>query len=424
MNIEETLLNDLKWRGLLHTITPDVDLRKPMTVYLGVDPTAASLHIGSLLPVICLNKFIAHGHKVILLMGDGTAMIGDPSGKKSERPMLSNESVDINKNSIEAQLKRLVPGATIKYNSEWLQGLSYMGFLRTVGKHISVNYMRAKDSVRAREEAGISYAEFSYMLLQAYDFLHLWENHGCALQLGGSDQWGNITCGIELIKRKAQGEAHGLTFPLLVGSNGEKFGKTASGAVWLDPIMTSPYHFHQFWLNTGDDVVIQYLKYFTTLPQEHIQNIEELMGTYASERVAQKTLADAVTRLVHGEAALLRTNQLRELLFGNGGDLSSITQEEMSTLFDSDIQRGPVELPETGIRLTDLCEQLGVYNSKGEARRAIEGGGLYLNGLRVENPVCSIHRSDLLHDKHIILRKGKKEYFVVTLDPVAAVVVK
>jgi len=409
------LEEELKWRGFLHTVTPDLDLNAKHTVYLGIDPTARSLHIGSLLPIMCLNKFVEHGHNVVLLIGNGTAMIGDPSGKKNERSMLSNDDIASNIAGIEGQLKRLVPNATVMYNADWLKDMTILGFLRSVGKHFSLNYMRAKESVRSREEAGISFTEFSYMLLQAYDFFHLWKHHGCTLQMGGSDQWGNITCGIELIKRESGESAHGLTFPLLVGPNGEKFGKSANGAVWLDGSMTSPYHFHQFWLNVEDSVVIQYLKYFTSLTEESINNIERSLADYADKRIAQTTLADAVTRFVHGEQEVIRVNQVRELLFGDGGDMSALTESEITSLLGS-LQVSHPAIAESGMKLTELLQSLSLYGSRGAARRAVEGGGIYMNGSRIEDPNATIARSQLLHGKYLIFRRGKKDYSLVVFD--------
>lgn len=409
------LEEELKWRGFLHTVTPDLDLNAKHTVYLGIDPTARSLHIGSLLPIMCLNKFVEHGHNVVLLIGNGTAMIGDPSGKKNERSMLSNDDIASNIAGIEGQLKRLVPNATVMYNADWLKDMTILGFLRSVGKHFSLNYMRAKESVRSREEAGISFTEFSYMLLQAYDFFHLWKHHGCTLQMGGSDQWGNITCGIELIKRESGESAHGLTFPLLVGPNGEKFGKSANGAVWLDGSMTSPYHFHQFWLNVEDSVVIQYLKYFTSLTEESINNIERSLADYADKRIAQTTLADAVTRFVHGESEVVRVNQMRELLFGDGGSMASLTEQEVVSLLGGLKANGP-DIPEDGLRITELLQSANIFDSRGAARRAIESGGVSMNGLRVTDPNLMVMRSDMLHDKYIIIRRGKKDYSLIAFD--------
>lgn len=414
------LLKDLEWRGLLNARTPDLGhaLAQPegLTLYIGIDPTASSLHVGSLLPIVCLNKFVEHNYNVIVLLGGGTAMIGDPSGKKNERQMLMQETIDANLAGIKEQIARLVPKAVVVNNAEWWHGMSFLGILRSVGKHFSVSYMLAKESVKARMEEGISYTEFSYMLLQSYDFQHLHDKHGCSLQIGGSDQWGNITCGIDLIKKNG-GKAHGMTFPLLTASNGEKFGKSLNGTVWLDPARTSPYHFHQFWLNTDDKDVIQYLKFFTTLPEEHITNMEGLMATYAKERVAQKTLADAVTRLVHGEAAVVRANQIRDLLFGKGGDLSSLTKEEIDNLFDGSIQKGPIPLPDTGLRAIDIFERLSIFDSRGQAKRAMEGGGVYLNGSQLTDVGKVITAADLLHERYIVLRKGKKDYTLVVVEP-------
>jgi tyrosyl-tRNA synthetase len=412
---KSALMTELEWRGLVHTITPEADLSEQQVVYIGIDPTATSLHVGSLLPIMCMNKFIDHGHKVILLIGNGTAMIGDPSGKKNERSMLENVVVNDNMEKLELQLKSLVPYATVVRNAAWLAEFSILGFLRQVGKHFSLNYMRAKESVRSREEAGISFTEFSYMLLQAYDFLHLWEEHGCTMQIGGSDQWGNITCGIELIKRTHNKNAHGLTFPLLTGSNGEKFGKSAHGTVWLDKNRTSPYHFHQFWLNVEDKDVIQYLKYFTTLSQDAIQNIEDNLSEYSDKRIAQNTLADAVTRFVHGDLEVLRINQVRELLFGEGGDMSSLTEKEITDLLGELIVPCGV-LPDSGLRLTELLHSSGLYASKGAARRVIESGGIYVNGERSKD--VTIMQSNLLHDRYLVVRKGKKDYSLLLFEPI------
>ncbi len=417
MTVEETLLHDLTWRGLVHDTTQGLDLRKPTTVYLGVDPTATSLHVGSLLPIVCLNKFIEHGHKVIVLIGDGTAMIGDPSGKRNERPMLSNETIMDNAAGIKAQIQKLVPQATILHNSEWLRNVTVLGFLRTVGKNFSLGYMMGKDSVRSREE-GISYTEFSYMLLQAYDFAYLNEHHQCTIQMGGSDQWGNITCGIDLIRKEGGGSAYGFTFPLLVGPNGEKFGKSANGAVWLDPTRTTPYHFHQFWLNVDDKVVIQYLKYFTTLSEEAIKNIEENLHEYASQRIAQKTLADAVTRLVHGEQDVIRVNQIREVLFGGHADLSALTEDEIRSIF-SDIRLSHPAIMEEGMRLTELMGTLGIC-SRSAAKRSIEEGSIYKNGVRVTDPNAVVLPQDLLHGKYIVIRRGKKEHMLIAFDTISS----
>lgn len=260
----------------------------------------------------------------------------------------------------------------------------------------------------------MSYTEFSYMLLQAYDFLHLYKKHGCRLQMGGSDQWGNITCGTDLIKKKG-GKAGGLTFPLLTSASGEKFGKSASGAVWLDPTMTPPYRFHQFWLNVEDEVVIQYLKYFTSLSKENIENIEEHLRQYANKRIAQSTLADAVTRLVHGEGEVLRANQIRELLFGSGGDFSVLKADEIDALFHGLKMEHDV-MPEEGLKMIDFLQWTGLYGSRSDIRRSIDGGGIYMNGGRIEDSSVSVTNNDLIHGKYIIMRKGKKDYTLIAFD--------
>jgi tyrosyl-tRNA synthetase len=403
---------ELEWRGLLHNHSNGLFEDSGVdTVYLGIDPTAASLHVGSLLPIMCLNRFMERGYNGIVLIGGGTAMVGDPSGKRNERPILSLEAIQSNIDAIKLQVERLAPKAKVLNNMDWLQEMSFMGFLRSVGKHFSVNYMRGKDSVKLREEDGMSFTEFSYMLLQAYDFLHLHEHHGCKLQIGGSDQWGNIVCGIDLIK-KNNGTAHGLTIPLLTTSNGEKFGKSVDGNVWLDPNLTSPYRFHQFWLNTTDDDVIKHLKFFTNLSEQNINELEEAMRMDPSQRTPQQALANAITTLVHGEQEAAKANSMRKLLFGGHDELRSLSAGEINGLFDSKVRYRHAQLSGQS-NLTDILWSLNIYDSKSEIKRAVKEGSLSINGDRVNEAAAIIDASSLIHNKYIVVRKGKKNHVLI-----------
>jgi tyrosyl-tRNA synthetase len=423
-----TLFDELSWRGLVSQTT-HADLgvaleRERFTVYCGFDPTAESLHIGSLVPIIGLMHFQRAGHRVIALLGGGTAMIGDPSFKSEERKLLSNEQVARNLAGCEAQLRRFLSDsgdnpAVYVNNGTWLGELRLVDFLRDIGKHFSVNAMIAKDSVRARledREHGISFTEFTYQLLQAYDFLELYDRHGCRLQIGGSDQWGNIVAGMDLTRRMREGAVtFGLTFPLVVKSDGVKFGKTESGNVWLDPARTSPYKFYQFWLNQPDEDVVRYLKYFTFLPRETIEALEAQVRDEPHMRAAQRALAEEVTRLVHGETALAGAVKASRALFG--GELTGLDEATLADVFsEAPSSTLPATVIAEGRALVDVLVEAGVFPSKGEARRLVKSGGLYVNNLRIDVEDTALDRSMLLTDSLAVVRKGKKHYHLLRFE--------
>ena len=422
------ILETLKWRGLFADCTDLEGLTKrlekgPLTLYCGFDPTADSLHVGHLVPLIALRRFQDLGHHPIALAGGATGSIGDPSGKSAERQLLNREQLNHNIAQVKEQLKCLLDfesttnPARLLDNAEWVSGISYLDFLRDIGKHFTVNVMVAKESVRARmedREVGISYTEFSYMLLQAFDFYHLNQSADCGLQIGGSDQWGNITMGIELTRKKSGKQIFGLTLPLITKSDGTKFGKTEAGAIWLDPNRTSVYRFYQFWVRTDDRDVIKYLKYFTFLSQEEIQRLETLHEERPEKREAQKALARAMTDLIHGEAATQEAVRASEILFG--GDLEGISEQTFSDVLGEvpTVTASKVELEEDGLPLVEGLVMAGLAPSKGQARKDIQGGGANLNNQREQDPQRMITREDLLFNKHILLRKGKKHYAVIT----------
>jgi tyrosyl-tRNA synthetase len=412
-----TLLEELEQRGALDDVTNRAALERLLAtpgqpIYIGFDPTADSLHAGSLVPALMLSRFQRAGHRPIVLVGGSTGMIGDPSGRASERPLMTPDMVRANVEAIRAQLARFVTfdgsnPAILVNNYDWTGPVSYLDFLRDVGKHFTVNYMLAKESVRRRledREHGISYAEFSYMLLQAYDFLVLHDQHGCKIQGGGSDQWGNITAGIELIRRIRGQEAFGITFPLLTTASGEKFGKSAGNAIWLDPAKTSPYRFYQYWINTDDRDVARFLKLFTFLS---LEEIAELCAAPAEQRVPQKRLAAEVTRLVHGDEALAQARKASDVLFG--GEVSGLTDHQLSEIF-ADVPSFSVDLS-SPLKLTDAMVRAGAAKSKGEAARLIAGGGVYLNNRRAQTD-AQIRREDLASESMFVLRVGKKNYYL------------
>ncbi len=424
MNIFE----DLQWRGLVSDCTDTEALRQRLaagavTLYCGFDPTADSLHVGSLVPLITLRRFQDAGHIPIAVAGGATGSIGDPSGKTAERQLLTKENIAANVAGVRPQLARLLDftaspnTARLVDNADWTDGISFIGFLRDIGKHFTVNQMVAKESVRARmedREVGISYTEFSYMLLQAFDFYVLCRDQGCDLQIGGSDQWGNITAGIDLIRKKLGKPAFGLTLPLITKADGTKFGKTESGTVWLDPRRTSVYRFYQFWVNADDRDVIRHLKFFTFLGREEIEALEARHAADPGARVAHKALAKAVTDLLHGEAATLEAVRASEILFGGGldgigeGTFGDIVGEVPTKDIEAAKLAGP------GLSLVELFVHAGLAPSKGQARKDLEGGGLYLNNIRVTDVAGSASSADLLFGKHLLLRKGKRNYVVVT----------
>jgi tyrosyl-tRNA synthetase len=419
------LLDEYSWRGMIQDLTRGVDeavQEGPVTAYIGFDPTASSLHVGSLLPIMGLVHLQRAGHHPVAVVGGGTGLIGDPSGKTQERQLLSREQVEENLEGIRSQLERFLDFEGVKNparmvnNLDWLGELRTVEFLRDVGKHFSVNGLLRKEGIRRRledEEGGISYTEFSYVLLQAYDFLVLHDRFDCTVQMGGSDQWGNITAGIDLIRRMKGERAYGVVFPLVTSATGVKFGKTEAGTVWLDPRRTSPYRFFQFWLNTDDQDAVRYLKYFTLLDRSQIQVLEAELREAPHKRGAQRALAREVTRLVHGESGLARAEQATQVLFGGG--LEGLDAEEIADVFaDVPSSQVPREtLAGEGASLLDLLAETGVASSKGDARRSIQGGGVYVNNVRVEDVDRRISMEDALEGEFVVLRKGKKNYRLV-----------
>jgi tyrosyl-tRNA synthetase len=418
-----TLVEELTRRGLVHDSTPGLPDRLaqgPVTGYVGFDPTADSLHVGHLLAVMALAWLQRSGGTPIIVVGGGTGMVGDPSGKRTERPVLSVEQIDHNVACIRAQLERFVSfdganAARVRNNAEWLRPLGLMEFLRDAGKHFTVNYMLAKDSVKGRMEAGISFTEFSYMLIQSYDFWHLWKTERCELQMGGSDQWGNITAGTELISRKEGASAHGLTFPLLTTAAGTKFGKTEGGAVWLDPARTSPYKFFQFWLNTDDRDVERLLRFFTFLSVEEIAALSEELARDPGKRTAQRRLAEDVTARVHGAETVRSVTEASRLLFG-GTDLRAAAPEVLAVLAG---ELATVKLPRAeleGLSVVDALVRAGLATSKSDARRGIQGKGFLVNGEAIAAPERTLAATDLLHGRWVMLQKGKRNHALVDVE--------
>jgi tyrosyl-tRNA synthetase len=417
-------IRELKWRGVLYDYTEGLEeLRGRVVGYIGFDPTAKSLHVGSLLPLITLSRFQRFGNIPIAVIGGGTGLIGDPSGKTKERPLLSKEEMEENIEGIKGQIEKFLDfkakenPAKIVNNYDWLGEIKLVDFLREVGKHITVNYMLQKESVRNRIQRaeGISFTEFSYMLLQAYDFLMLYDRENCVLQMGGSDQWGNITAGIDLIRKMRGGRAYGLVFPLITTSSGVKFGKTEEGTVWLDPNLTSPFKFYQFWINTEDADVIRYLKYFTFLGEREIGELEESLKREPEKREPHRVLAREVTRMVHGEDAMRRAKRASKVLFGE--EIKDLNLREILEIFSDVPSR---EIPKErfegeGYPIVELLVDVGLFPSKGEARRAINGGGVYVNNIRISDAQDKISLSRAIEGKVLILRKGKKNYLLVKL---------
>jgi tyrosyl-tRNA synthetase len=414
-------VEELSWRGLVQQ-SSDERLgermnAEPLTLYCGFDPTADSLHVGSLVPLMALARAQRAGHKPIAVVGGATGMIGDPSGKTEERKLLSVEELERNVAGVRCVIERFLgEGAVVVNNYDWFSKLSALDYLRDVGKQFSVNMMLAKESVRARledREHGISYTEFSYMLIQAYDFLELYKSHGCKLQIGGSDQWGNITAGIDLIRRKVSAEAFGLTLPLITTSAGSKFGKTEKGAVWLTTERTSPYDLYQFFLRADDRDVGRYLRFFTFLDEKTIVALDETVVREPEKREAQRVLAREVTTLIHGAAETVKAQQAAKALFA--GELTSLDAGQIEQLLsEAPSSEEPVGgLDGAGLPLMELLARTKLCASKGAARRDIEGGGIYVNDQRVADVARAIGRNDLLAGKFVVLRKGKKSYHLV-----------
>lgn len=413
------VLSVLQSRGLVHDHTPGLPARLaagPITGYVGFDPTADSLHVGNLVPVMALAWLQRLGGTPVVVIGGGTGLVGDPSGKRTERPMLSAEQVTANAAALRAQLGQFLDltgarGARMHNNAEWLHGLGLLEFLRDTGKHFTISYMLQKDSVRTRLDTGLSFTEFAYMLVQAHDYEHLYRASGCELQLGGSDQWGNITAGIELVGRKHGASVHGLTVPLLTTASGAKFGKSEDGNVWLDPAKTSPYRFYQFWLNQDDRDLERLLRTFTFLPLEDIAALLAQHARAPEERLGQRALAEDVTRRVHGADALARAEEAARALFA-GGSSAALLEAEMPELVLPAAEFG------AGMPVVDLLVRAGLATSKGEARRGIEGRGYYLDGAPVTDPAARLEATGLAEangTRFTVLRKGKKNYVRVVV---------
>jgi len=423
------LFGEFEWRGLVYGATEglrDIIARETLTTYIGFDPTAASLHVGSLLPILCLARLQRFGHPPIAVVGGGTGMIGDPSGKTVERQLLSAEHVEANVAGIRSQLARFLDfdtsdtPARLVNNAEWLSKLGAIEFMRDVGKHFTVNAMLAKESVKRRieSEEGITYTEFSYALLQAYDFLKLFDDFTCTLQIGGSDQWGNIVAGIDLIRRVRGGKAHGLVIPLITTASGTKFGKTEAGAVWLDAKLTSPFRFYQFWLNTEDSDAGKYLRYFTFLDRRSIEQLEDAIRNAPERREAQRVLAREVTRMVHGDAHVVRAERASGVLFGE--DISTLPADDVLSVFE-DVPSSTVaadKLAGEGVAVVDLLASSGLTASKGEATRLIRGGGVYVNNRRITDERARLSSADAIEGRLFVLRKGAKQNHVVKIATV------
>jgi len=417
------LIAELEWRELLYGASEgvrDALVAGPITGYIGFDPTAASLHVGSLLPILLLARLQRAGHLPIALVGGGTGLIGDPSGKTQERMLLTVEQVAANLDGIRTQLERFLDfnaprnPARIVNNADWLRPLELIPFLRDVGKHFTVNYMIAKESVKRRLEGddGISFTEFSYMLLMAYDYVVLFDRFNCTLQMGGSDQWGNITAGMDLIRRLRSGKAHGIVSPLVTTSAGTKFGKSEAGNVWLDPNLTSPFRFYQFWLNVDDRDVVRYLKFFTFKPRDEIDALARAAAEHPERREAQRALAHTVTAMVHGDEQVTRAERAAAMLFGE--DLASAALEDVLTVF-GDAPSSDVRMPPDGVTVVDLLTATKLAPSKSEAVRLVKGGGIYVNNVRASDERARLTAENAIGGQVFVLRKGRKDQHVVRI---------
>jgi tyrosyl-tRNA synthetase len=424
-------VEELKWRGMLHDMMPGTEeqLQKEMTAaYVGIDPTANSLHIGHLVSVMMLKHFQAAGHKPFVLVGGATGMIGDPSGKSQERNLLDEETLRYNQDCLKRQLEKLLDfdtklenGAEMVNNYDWMKEYSFLDFIRDIGKHITVNYMMAKDSVKKRigeeSKTGMSFTEFSYQLVQGTDFYHLYKEKNCKLQMGGSDQWGNITTGTELIRRKLGGEAFALTCPLITKADGNKFGKTEEGNVWLDPELTTPYKFYQFWLNVSDEDAEKYIKIFTMLSKEEIDSLIAEHREEPHRRALQQRLAKEMTVMVHSEDDYNTAVSASKILFGKSttDELKTIDEKTFLSVFDGvpmfDVEKSKLD---AGVNILSLlAEETEIFPSKGDLRRTIKGGGVSINKEKVAGEEITINSDRLLNDKYLLVQKGKKNYFLV-----------
>jgi tyrosyl-tRNA synthetase len=418
------LYSEFEWRGLVYDATEgvhDVLARERVTGYIGFDPTAASLHVGSLLVIMALARMQRLGHSPIGIVGGGTGLIGDPSGKSAERTLMTTEQVEANVDAIRTQLSRFLDfentsnPARLVNNAEWLTKMSAVELLRDVGKYFTVNYMLAKESVKRRIESedGISFTEFSYLLLQSYDFVMLYDRFGCTLQMGGSDQWGNITAGVDLVRKLRGAKAHGIVLPLVTTASGTKFGKTEGGTVWLDPALTKPFEFYQFWVKTDDRDVVRYLKSFTFLPQDRIGELEETTTRAPEKREAQRELAHEVTRLVHGDAAVREAEAATEKLFG--GDVSTMSVNELLQVFPN-VPSSDAAYVAEGWPVVELLSSSGVTASKSEAVRLIRGGGIYINNRRVTDEKERVRPEHAIEGQLFVVRKGKRENFLIRIQ--------
>ncbi|MCH1571920.1 MAG: tyrosine--tRNA ligase [Longimicrobiales bacterium] len=423
----KNVLDEYLARDLMQDATEGVSehLRDaPRTIYIGFDPTASSLHLGSLVPIMGLVHAQRAGHTPIALVGGGTGLIGDPSGKTAERQLLTRELAAQNAQGIRAQLEHFLDfevktnPARMRNNLDWLGDITLVDFLRDVGKHFSVNQMMAKESVKRRiqdEESGISFTEFSYALLQSYDFLELYRREGCTVQMGGSDQWGNITTGIDLVRRMEGARAFGVTYPLVTNSSGAKFGKSESGNVWLDPELTSPFRFYQYWINVEDADAVRYLKFFTLLGHDEIAGLAEAVEREPYRRAAQRALAEDVTRRLHGEAGLAAAERATKALFS--GAIEGLSADEIADVF-ADMPSSELPLDElggAGKPVIDLLVESGLASSRGDARRSIDGGGVYVNNVRVESVDVAVTTEHMIEGRFLLLRKGKKSYHLLAL---------
>jgi tyrosyl-tRNA synthetase len=424
-------VEELRWRGMLHDIMPgtEEELNKKMTSgYIGFDPTADSLHVGHLTQIMTLIHFQRAGHKPVALVGGATGMVGDPSGKSAERNLLSEDVLNHNVKCLESQLKKFLDfncganSAEMVNNYDWFKNFSFLDFIRDVGKHLTVNYMMAKDSVKKRleGETGMSFTEFSYQLVQGYDFYYLWKEKNCQVQMGGSDQWGNIVTGTELIRRKGSGNAFAITTQLIKKADGTKFGKTESGAVWLDPAKTSPYKFYQFWLNTTDSDAKSWIRIFTLKSQSEIEALENEHDQAPHLRILQKALAEEITVRTHSQEALQTALKTSDFLFGNGTleFLNSLSNEDVLEVFEGlpqfTISRNELA---AGINLTDLlAEKTSVFPSKGEARKMISGGGVSINKEKIADPALILTADNLINGEFLVAQKGKKNYFLISVE--------
>ncbi len=422
-------IEELKWRGLLYDMIPGTEqylLENKARGYIGFDPTAPSLGIGNLVQIICLMHFQRAGHTPVAVVGGATGMIGDPSGKSAERKLLDEEQLRFNEARVKEQLARFLDfdagsnSAILVNNYDWFKDITLLHFLRDIGKHLTVSYMMAKDSVKSRLEAGLSYTEFSYQLLQAYDFLHLYTEIDCRLQMGGSDQWGNLTSGVELIRRKAGGQAFAVTTPLVTKSDGTKFGKTESGNIYLSPELTSPYKFYQFWLNVSDEDAVKFIRIFTFLSREEIEALSAAHAEEAHLRILQKRLAEEVTVMVHGREEYEKAVKASQILFGKSSteELQALSEKELLEVFEGvprhEVSRSELE---AGIPILDfLSDKTGILASKSEARRLVQSGGLQINKVRITDVQHIVNSDSLLNGNYLLVQRGKKNYHLVLAE--------